>query len=87
MRRQSPVEVPREVPNEPMKAKPVSCAQLAAIILDGWRSVERSMTGLDPTSDAANRLQVELSRLREEYQLLVIEARLSSQPEPPPFPY
>ena len=60
--------------------------QLAAGILDQWRAVERRLAepGLDP--DLAEELQAEVTRLRDEYQRLVLEARQAQRPEPPPFP-
>ena len=58
----------------------------AAIVLQMWREIERSLSKAVPGSDEAEELQSEAARLRNEYQRLIEEATRYHRPVPPPMP-
>ena len=58
----------------------------AAIVLEMWRAVERSLARVRADSEEAEELQAEAARLRNEYQRLIDEATKYHRPVPPPLP-
>ena len=58
----------------------------AAIVLEMWREVERSLARAPIDSEEAEELQAEAARLRNEYQRLIDEATKYHRPVPPPMP-
>jgi hypothetical protein len=58
----------------------------AAIVLEMWREVERSLARVAPDGEEAEELQAEALRLRNEYQRLIDEATKYHRPVPPPLP-
>ncbi len=60
--------------------------KLAEAILAEWRAVERQLGELGHDAADAAALEAESRRLRDEYELLFLQARAHHRPEPPPFP-
>jgi hypothetical protein len=58
----------------------------AAIVLEMWREVERTLARVPAGGDEAEELQAEAARLRNEYQRLIDEATKYHRPVPPPMP-
>jgi hypothetical protein len=64
----------------------VSDHKVAANVLTEWRQAERDrLLAVDESVEAAA-LDGEIVRLRDEYQRLVLAARVSGIPEQSPFP-
>jgi hypothetical protein len=60
--------------------------RLAEAVLADWRLAERRLAAVDPASDDAASLRLDVARLRDSYQRLIEEAHAAHLPEPPPLP-
>ena len=58
----------------------------AEIVLGMWREIERKLEAAESGSDLERDLRAEASRLRDEYQRLINEARTHHRPVPPELP-
>ena len=65
---------------------PLPYQREAEIVLDMWREVERDLEAAESGSDQERTLRAEASRLRDEYQRLIHEAKAHHRPVPPELP-